>query len=288
MSATPRQTQGQRDRAFSETADPTAYVPRAATETVLSTLETWTGEGVAGPTVAALIAPPGLGKTFLLRLMESRLDRRTSMPGSPQRVLYLPYAGLLPRDLCEWIYGLLGRVLGSPTGDESEEEEASKFAQRALIDLAESDQSPFFLLVDDADSMPPETIRMLVDGLPRERSPLRILMSLNPDAKSSRLLAALDSLGILEVRLEEAMTEPETAAYLRGRMRWAGLEMPEAVGAEEAQSLRRIHALSGGVPRRVHRVAESVFGAAGADRPSDLDTKRNREDWLGSPIEDDL
>jgi len=283
-------TQSQRDRAFSETADPTAYVPRDATESALGALQSWSREGAVGPTVACLTAAPGLGKTFLLRLVESRLERRASAAGGARRAIYLPYAGLLPRDLCEWVYGLLGRAapFGSGSTDEAGEADDSRVALEALTALADSGDSPFFLLMDDADSMPPETIRMWVDGLPREGSPLRLLLALNPDAKSSRLLASLDSLGILEASLDQPMSEEETATYLKGRMRWAGLGGGSEGWELDEVAMRRIHTLSGGVPLQVHRFAESIFASEAAERPSDLDTKLRREDWLGSPIEDDL
>jgi type II secretory pathway predicted ATPase ExeA len=270
-------------RAFSETADPTAYVPRAETERVLSSLQDWSRDDTeTSATLAALIAPPGFGKTFLLRLLESRAELRSATDGSERRALYLPYAGLLPQDLAEWVHGLLGRPM--PPLDS---EDPAKAALGALVSGVGQADRPFFLLLDDADSMPEETIRALLGTLPRARSPLRILMALNEDARSSRQLAAFDAFGTIEVRLDEPMSEEETAAYVRARLSWAGLEA-EMSDALDTPTLRRIHALSGGVPRQVHRVAESIFDPASTGRPSDLEAKLRREDWMGRPIEDDL
>lgn len=278
-------------RAFSETADPAAYVPRAATETVISRIQSWVAEVGPGSTVAALIAQPGLGKTFLLRLFESRLagghepshGAGRDRVQSGRRALYLPYAGLSIIDLCVWIYGLLGRAIELP---KATDDPAAALAP--LLDLAGGpNEEPFILLLDDADSMPAETIRTLARGLPRENSPLRILMALNDDAKASRLLAALDPLSPRLVPLQQPMSEAETALYLRARMQWAGLDADE-IGRLDQDLVGRIQALSAGVPRRVHMVAASYFDSGNMGLPRELDDKARRENWMGQPIEDDF
>lgn len=270
-------------RAFSETVDPAGYVPREATESVLARIQTWAGADGVGSTVAALIAQPGLGKTFLLRMFESRLARTANSINRSGRTLYLPYAGLSITDLCVWIHGLLSRPLGLP--DVTDQPVAALAALFALADGPDDD--PFILLLDDADSMPPETIRVLAQGLPRENSPLRILMALNDDAKASRLLAALDPLHPCLVPLQQAMTESETALYLRARMRWAAFEAVE-IARLDPEAICKIHTLSGGVPRRVHMIAASFFESGSVGLPSELHEKEKRENWMGRPIEDDF
>jgi type II secretory pathway predicted ATPase ExeA len=275
-------TQSHLGQAFSETVDPSAYVPREATEAVLSSLHGWAERDGVGTTLGALVAPPGLGKTLLLRVLELRInDRRNPTDESP-RALYLPYAGLQLQDLCAWVYGLLGR---SPRSAEGKAD--SRAALDALLSLARNADDPFFLLMDDADSMPQETVQALVEGLPRERSPLRILMALGQDGKSSRLLAALDPLETFETVLKPPMSEKETSNYVRSRMRWAGLGENE-MSRLDAQAISRIQTLSGGVPRRVHSIAASLFESANRGLPEELDAKRKREDWMGRPIEDEL
>lgn len=270
-------------RAFSETVDSAAYVPRPSTESVLARIQSWVGSDGVGSTVAALIAQPGLGKTFLLRLFESRLFSNRNLIQRSPRALYLPYAGLSITDLCVWIHGLLSRPISLP--DLADHPVA---ALATLLSLADGpDDDPFILLLDDADSMPFETIRVLVQGLPRKNSPLRILMALNDDAKASRLLAAFDPLRPCLVPLQEAMSESETTLYLRARMRWAGFEAVESarLGPEV---ISRIHLLSGGVPRRVHLIAATFFESGGGGFPSELSEKARRENWMGQPIEDDF
>ena len=270
-------------RAFSETVDPAAYVPRQATESVLTQLQAWAGEDGAGSTVAALVARPGLGKSILLRTFESRLAHAVPSSDGSRRALYLPYASLSITDLTVWIYGLLGRGINV-----SDVAEHPAVALRALFTLADGlDDDPFLLLLDDADSLPPDTIRILTQGLPRQNSPLRIMMALNDDAKASRLLAALDSLRPCLMPPLDAMSESETERYIHARMQWAALEAAQIASLDQ-DTISKIHALSGGIPRRVHTIAASFLESGTAGLPSELGERERRENWMRRPIEDDF
>ena len=66
-------------------------------------------------------------------------------------------------------------------------------------------------------------------------------------------------------------------------MRWAGFEEQE-LARLDSDAIRQIHRLSGGVPRRVHRIAESFFESSSTGLPRELDEKQKREDWMGRPI----
>jgi type II secretory pathway predicted ATPase ExeA len=265
-------------RAFSETVDPDAYVPRPATESILGALEAWRDAFAEAPTIAALVAPPGLGKTLLLRVFESRL---VSLEDEP-RGLYLPYAGMAIEDLTAWVYGLLGLRYLAPRGA-VDAEAALSWLQK----LGEGAAEPFYLLIDDAESMPLSTARELARSLPARGSSLRILLALNDDARATRLLAALGDLGAQEIRFSASMSESETEAYLRGRMAWAGLE-PGLRDRFARESGARIHALSGGVPRRVHRLAERLLELASAgDRVGVPGAGFRRGEWLGRPLEEE-
>ena len=270
-------------RAFSETADPDAYVDLPGSAAALRAIVDWQEERPGSP-LAAVVASPGLGKTMLLRVVESRSNRQGLAAGTPAArpsALYLPYAGLEPADLAIWVHGLLGRAC-PPIGEDPAE------AIAALRDLGVGAEAPLTLLLDDADSMPAATIEALTDQLPREGSPLRLLLALNPDSKGSRLLAALHALGPREIRHRTRLSPAETGEYVRARMRWAGFPGVEIARVDEAEALR-IHALSNGVPRAIHAVALDRFGAAASvGGAEDLDAKRRREDWMGRPIEDEL
>ena len=270
-------------RAFAETADPDAYVDLPASEAVLRAIAAWQDERPGSP-LAAVIASPGLGKTMLLRVVESRSNRQGLAAGTPAErpsALYLPYAGLEPTDLAIWVHGLLGHPCPEIGEDAAE-------AIAALCALGDGAEAPLTLLLDDADSMPAATIDALADQLPREGAPLRLLLALNPDSKGSRLLAALHALGPREIRHRTNLSPAETGDYVRARMRWAGFPGAEIARVDEAEA-QRIHALSNGVPRAIHALALERFGSAASVRGAeDLDAKRRREDWMGRPIEDDL
>lgn len=281
-------------RAFSETSDPRAYVARHAVEAVRAALAGWRDEGHRGASVATLIAPPGLGKTFLLRLFESELSGR---PGGPYG-LYLPYAGLPLPDLSAWVHGLLGRTpqapeAGHPKPGDPEEpadpEDPDRASIEALVALGRAADAPFFLIVDDAESMSVETARHLARTLPAAGSTLRLLLALGDDARAMRLRAVLDDLAPLELVFRDRMSETETRAYLRARMGWAGVD-GATIDAIESQSAARIHALSGGVPRAIHRLAAALLERKdrppGEPRPETSDAWQGA-DWMGQPIEEE-
>ena len=282
-------TQAAVRRAFSETADPSAHVPRPATEAVLESLLQWCRSDGIGSTVAALIAPPGFGKTHLLRVLEARLaetdgeatplhrDRRQSAC----RALYLPYAALSLADLCHWVHGLLG--LERPA--KSSAATADEHALKALARLTDAGQRPFHLLIDDADSMPTTTLRSLAQGLGNEASPLRLVLALSDDSRSTRLLAAFDSLHPFELPYRSALDESETEAYLRARLGRVGLGV-EVLDGLDPLTVARIRALSGGVPRRIHRVVGSLIEPERAALARALSGYPRTDAWLGRPMEE--
>lgn len=275
--------------AFGETADPTAHVPRDATESLLDALLDWCAEEGVGSTVAALIAPPGFGKTHLLRVLQARLAGSIAegpdalAPVRTSRVLYLPYAALALPDLCRWVHGLLGRSTDEIAGLPRSEEGALE-ALRALGDPA---IGPFYLLVDDADSMPLPTLRVLAQGLPPERSPIRLVLALTDDSRAARLLATLDRLSPFESVLRTPLDAAETEAYLRARLERAGLGV-ELLDGLDPVTLSRIGALSGGVPRRIHRVVTALLEPEHGALARALSVHPRSDAWLGAPIVDAL
>jgi hypothetical protein len=262
--------------AFSETSNPDAYLPRPSTEEAIREIREWADYDEGGSSLAALVGTPGLGNTMLLRLIESRAVRPVDRPAA----VYLPYAGLGPEDLCYWAYGLLGKPLGAG------EVETAEAAVDRLVELGQP-TNPFFLLLDDADSMPVETITALVECLPRHHSPLRLLIAVNPDAKASRLLGQLGALTPRTISYRTRLTDHEAGEYLRGRMKWAGFP-PVEIQSLEPIDIVRMNGLSAGVPRKLHSLASAHFASRDAGYPSELTTKYRREEWMGQPFDDDL
>lgn len=274
-------------RAFSETSDPAAYVPRESTERVLAEIHNWGESDEPGSTLAALVGSPGLGKTLMLRVTEARVNGSEgsgfAAPATPGvRALYVPYGGLELPDFAVWVHGLLGRPRKNPTVAPTPDE-----AVQAMLALGGGPHDPFYLLIDDADGVPPETIAALIEHLPVEASSLRILLVLNSDSKGTRLLSQIHALQPTEIRLRERLSIEETEQYLAVRMRWASF--PEAeIGQLDDQWIHQVHSLSSGIPRALHALAARSFDDRIRGVVSDLEGKREREDWMGRPIEDEL
>ena len=119
-------------RAFGETANPDEYIPRDACEEALAALE---GAVFDRCEPAALIAPPGMGKSLLLRVFAQRVEHRID-------VVELAYGAMPFDDLCEWTL----RLLGAEVAAEPREQLAHWLKDRDLL-----------LAIDDASSLPHET-----------------------------------------------------------------------------------------------------------------------------------
>lgn len=287
--------------AFGETADPGAHVPREATEAVLERLMRWSRDDGEGSTLAALLAPPGFGKTHLLRVLERRLcagradsaaDDARSASGVPvvdasRRALYLPYAALSVGDIADWIEGSFGRASSSRTLTGATMQERDERALASLIERIGTLDDPFFLILDDAEAMPETTLRVLAKGLARAGSPLRIVLGLGDDSRGTRALALLDRLAPVEILHRSALGVSEVEAYLRARLERAGLGTDQLDGLDPA-TVRRIQALSGGVPRRIHRVVHALVEPDRGAMARALSLNARDDDWLGRPFVDGL
>jgi len=251
---------------FPPTADPAAYVPRTATESVLVQLEMAVDDGAR---VMLLAGAPGSGRTLLLHVLAGRLDGRLAS-------LHVPYSKFTPRDLCQWLLASLGEPC--ETGSEHPE-----LALRARISRDACDGfPPKLLMLDDAGWMPPKTLERVLELQADYPDALRTLLVV-PESYG---VAPIERAGLAceRVSLEGGMDAGETQRYLRARLDHGAAEPGHRARVEQA--LDQLYRQSDGNPGRLHaavsvlllrdsippripnRPSEPRFSADLADRPA--------------------
>jgi type II secretory pathway predicted ATPase ExeA len=212
---------------FADNPDPAFYVPREASDRALADLL----ECVGRPDLpAALLAPPGLGKTLLLRMLASRLP--TALRG-----VYVPNPVLAPAELCAWTLG----CLASPAWSDPIS------VLGAYADHLSERGGAVVWLVDDAHSLPEETARWLGHVLPRARGALRLVIAAVED-EGAKALPALGPMVRIDA-LARPMQPSETVRYVSGRLDRACAAADLRGRCETA--LEAIHEQGAGVPREV-------------------------------------
>jgi len=239
---------------FADHPDPAWYVAREASDAALEDLL-----GCAGrPDLpAALRAPPGAGKTLLLRMLASRL-------GPALHGVYVPNPVLTPAELCAWTLG----CLGSPVWQDP------IAVLGAYVDHLGECGEALVWLVDDAEGLPEETARWLGQVRPRARGALRLVIAAGP-GEPPRAFAALGPMVRIDA-LAQPMQPAETARYVQGRLERAQAE-PELRARCEAV-VAAIHAESAGIPRAVSALLSQHVAArdAGQGERSDPGARRSR------------
>ena len=123
------------------------------------------------------------------------------------------------------------------------------------------------LIIDEAQHLSAEVLeqlRLLTNLETRERKLLQIILIGQPELRTLLAGAGLEQLAqrvIARYHLG-ALTAAETAAYVAHRMAVAGLAGPLPF---DTAALRRIHALSGGVPRRINLLCDRALLGAFAE-----------------------
>jgi hypothetical protein len=222
---------------------PDAYVPRAEAEGALEVIETALR---GGSPLAALVGPPGVGKTLLLRVLERRWA---------PRALFAPLAAFSPTELSQWVLALAGEN----SGDDPEA------ALRRWLDARAGQGASVRLLLDEAQSIPIETARWL--GALVGKTPSQIVLA---GIAGDALEKVLDALGVevAHVRLDAPLTREEVLRYARTLLLGARLtadQRTRLLGLSDAELLEA----SDGIPRLVKAELRQRLGASlGSMAPS--------------------
>lgn len=231
---------------FALTADTALYVPRLASERALDALVAALEEG--GHAVA-FTGPAGLGKTLLLHVLAERVRDRWGP-------IFLPYAALSPEDLASWIRTALG---------EGEIDQVAALQPGPPGQRERKAHHPL-LLVDDAGALPLESARWLGGLAANPDVRVGVVVAASDRAATGSRMAALG--GTVSVRLADPMDEHECAEYLRRRLSLADAPL-EVRGRFGDATIRRLHAIAGGNPRRLHLAASDLLAGGSGQLPED-------------------
>jgi type II secretory pathway predicted ATPase ExeA len=222
------------ERAFAPVPAPAAYVPRPAFEDALAAL----GRALdAGARVVLVRGPSGIGKSLLLRLLDRHL-------GSDYDVLHVAPGALPIADLIAFGLGSRAPRPGRTAAPlERPPDGPERSPRRCLV-----------LPVDDAGGLAPAAARGLAGLVRNAEGSLRLVLALG-QPPSPDLRASLGG-EVAEVVLEQPMGPEEVASYLDQRL--AGPEIEPAVRDTLLGAAGRLHAASGGNPRRLNQLALEV------------------------------
>ena len=222
---------------FSRIPDIAGYLPRPATERALGLLAE---AAHRGDRPVVLAGPPGIGKTLLLHLLADRML-------SDQRPVFVPIPTLPPAEFWQWIVASLGLEGGSDPLGALEQSHASGL--------------PVSLLIDDATSLPFETIEALRAALDSQKPGLRAVLVVTEDGEEDEGRAAFDAaLGepVHRVEFVAPMSAEESVAYVSARLAASGIDARTRARFDDAM-LARLHALAGGVPAALHELADLLI-----------------------------
>ncbi len=203
-------------------------------------------------TLGLVLGEPGTGKSLLLEVFATELNKTKH-----ERALL----GLLGIGRRELLWQLAGEL-----GIESRRTASEAVLHREIDDHLIANrfqQLSTVLLLDDADEATPEVLgeiaRLALFNQTHDAG-LTLIVAAHPE-RLGRLGARLLELAELRVDLQGWELD-DTAEMLKKSLAQAGRSTP--IFSEAA--IRRIHDLSGGIPRRVKQLADlALIGGAGAN-----------------------
>lgn len=204
-----------------------------------------------------LLGQSGTGKSLILDRLATNLRHRGAQVAN---------LSLLGVDLHEFLW-LLAADLGL-----NPDRKATPFELwRNLIDrIAENryQQLDTVVLLDDADHARPEVLDHLVRLIQSDRGmPMALVLVLAaPANKISHIGPRLLELAELRIDLEP-WEEPDTGGYLMSALAQSGRKSPLFTDS----AVLRLHALTGGIPRRVNQLAALALVAGAALQLSKID-----------------
>ena len=192
----------------------------------------------------------GSGKSTLLRALRSRLDQTV------YEVIYLSDTQMTPRTFYQQLLETLRVEVPYLLG------KARRLAQETLLERFRHQRTPV-LLVDEGQTLSAavlETVRGLMilefDAL----NPFALVLAGGPELARRLRLTSFEALSQrIDLRYYLSPLEPEeSAAYIRHHLKVVGAD--REIFTDEA--LRRLHQLTGGIPRRLNHAAYTCLLAA--------------------------
>ena len=232
---------------FGPVANAAAYQPRTSCEAILGRIER---ELLVGRRAVVLSGPTGIGKSTLLRVLETRLRE-------PYQVVAVPYARLDPREF----FDLVLHQMGAPPAPDAEREVV------ALADRLSGVGGLLVIAVDDANVLPTDTIECLSRALVAAGGRLRLVGTIDDEASVAQ--PALPE--PVAIRMTEPLTPAEAEAYVVGRL--LHFEAPSAVRRRfDRHTIETLQRASNGLPGELNRLAGAIereaLGAALAPVPA--------------------
>ena len=196
--------------------------------------------------VGLLCGETGTGKTTVTRLLVKELDERFAP------VIRVHYPFLNATELVAYLAAELGSDEQALQGDSRLDFTLRQFESR-LAYHSESGRHPL-IVIDEAhlieDQRVLQAIQLLLNY--RHDAPFTVLLAGRPSLLSrvGRLTELDERIGVRS--LIQPLSREETADYMTHRLAVAGM----ADTVFESTAVDEIHDLSGGVPRRINRIAD--------------------------------